>query len=79
MRGVIHMRTEHLAPDDLLVAAKVEFDPELSMAELALAIDGVEVAMRRAVPIARLAFIEPDVLASVLTTSRARRTLAAND
>ena len=62
VRGVIHMRTEHLAPDELLVAAKVEFDPELTMAELALAIDGVEVAMRRAVPIARLAFIEPDVL-----------------
>jgi hypothetical protein len=32
------------------------------MAELARAIDGVEVAMRQAVPIARLAFIEPDVL-----------------
>ncbi len=62
VRSVIHMRTEHLAPDDLLVAAKVEFDPELTMAELARAIDGVEVAMRQAVPIARLAFIEPDIL-----------------
>jgi cation diffusion facilitator family transporter len=62
VRSVIHLRTEHLAPDDLLVAAKVEFDPTLSMAELAAAIDAVEVELRRAVPIARLAFIEPDVL-----------------
>ena len=62
VRGVIHMRTEHLGPDELLVAAKVEFDPELSMAELAAAIDGAEVALRRAVPIARLVYIEPDVL-----------------
>jgi cation diffusion facilitator family transporter len=62
VRSVIHMRTEHLAPDDLLVAAKVEFDPELTMTELASAIDGVEVEIRRVVPIARLAFIEPDIL-----------------
>ena len=36
---LIHMRTEHLGPDELLVGAKIEFAPELSAPELAAAID----------------------------------------
>ncbi|MBS1846735.1 MAG: cation transporter [Actinobacteria bacterium] len=58
---VIHLRTEHLGPDDLLVAAKVEFDHELSYVELSHAIDRVERHVREAEPAARLLFIEPDV------------------
>ena len=30
VRSVIHMKTEHLSPEELLVAAKVEFDPVLA-------------------------------------------------
>jgi len=37
---VIHMLTQHLGPEELLVGARVEFDPALSMAELADTIDG---------------------------------------
>ena len=44
---VIHIRTEHLGPEELLVAAKLEFDGELSMRELADVINEVEAAMRR--------------------------------
>ncbi len=58
---LIHVRTEHLGPDEILVAAKVEFDDRLSFAELATAIDGVEDRVRAAVPPARLIYIEPDV------------------
>jgi cation diffusion facilitator family transporter len=58
---LIHMRTEHLGPDELLVAAKVEFDPRLSMPQLALAIDDAEANIRRAVPVARLIYLEPDI------------------
>jgi cation diffusion facilitator family transporter len=57
----IHLRTEHLGPDDIVVAAKVEFDHTLTFEELADAINGVERAIRAAEPGARLVFIEPDV------------------
>src|SRR4051794_2532146 len=39
---LIHLRTEHLGPDELLVAAKLEFSPELTMLELADVVDEVE-------------------------------------
>jgi cation diffusion facilitator family transporter len=61
VRQLIHMRTEHLGPDELLVAAKVEFDRALSVPELALAIDATEANIRRAVPVARLIYLEPDI------------------
>jgi cation diffusion facilitator family transporter len=61
VRRLIHLKTQHLGPDELLVAAKLEFNPGLSTTELAEAIDGAEAALRRAVPIARVVYIEPDV------------------
>lgn len=61
VRHLIHLRTEHLAPDQLLVAAKVDFAPTLTVADLAATIDSVEVRIRAAVPTARFIFIEPDV------------------
>ena len=61
VRTCIHLRTEHLGPDDILVAAKVEFDLDLSVTELAQTIDDVEAAIRAVEPRARLIFIEPDV------------------
>ncbi len=62
---LIHLRTEHLGPEDLLVAAKLEFDTGLSVAELAGAIDDVERRVRTAVPEARLMYVEPDVHRSI--------------
>ena len=61
VREVIHLRTEHLGPDDLLVAAKIEFDHALSYEGLSDAIDRVEGAVRSVEPAARLMFIEADV------------------
>jgi cation diffusion facilitator family transporter len=61
VRRLIHMRTQHLGPDDVLVAAKLEFDSTLSFAALAAAIDGAEAQLRAAYPAARLVFIEPDL------------------
>lgn len=58
---VIHLRTEHLGPDDVLVAAKIEFSPHLNMQELATAIDNAEACVRGAYPRARIIFIEPDI------------------
>jgi cation diffusion facilitator family transporter len=61
VRRVIHLRTEHLGPDDLLVVAKLEFDHDLSFDQLADAIDEAERELREVVPIAHLVYIEPDV------------------
>jgi cation diffusion facilitator family transporter len=59
---VIHLRTEHLGPEELLVAAKLEFDGELTIRELADVINGVESAVRTEVPEARVIYLEPDVV-----------------
>jgi cation diffusion facilitator family transporter len=61
VRRLIHLRTEHLGPDELLVAAKVDFDPDLSFAELARTIDAVEVEIRAAVDCDVVIYLEPDV------------------
>ena len=44
-----------------IVATKVEFDADLTMADLATTIDELEVDIRAAEPRATLIFIEPDV------------------
>ncbi len=69
VRGVIHMKTQHIGPDELIVAAKVEFDPTITMAELAEAINTAEQAVRADVPIAKLVYIEPDIRRSTADTS----------
>jgi cation diffusion facilitator family transporter len=59
--SIIHLRTMHLGPDDLLLAAKVDFDHSLSVAQLARAIDQAEMALRAAVPKTTTIYIEPDI------------------
>ena len=58
---IIHLRTEHLGPEEMLVGTKVEFMHELTVAEVAGAIDRVERSIRAGVPAARIIFVEPDV------------------
>jgi cation diffusion facilitator family transporter len=58
---VIHMRTQHLGPDQLLVAAKLEFDAQLSISDLARVIDEAEASVRARVPIAVRIYLEPDL------------------
>jgi cation diffusion facilitator family transporter len=58
---VIHMRTLHLGPDELLVAAKVAVRHDETAGEVARAIDAAEERVRAAVPIARVIYLEPDV------------------
>lgn len=59
---VIHLRTLHLAPDELLVAAKIAVNHDDTAAEVARAIDEAEARVRTAVPIARVIYLEPDIL-----------------
>lgn len=58
---LIHMKTLYLGPDELLVAAKVGFDSDEPLGEVAMAIDAVEERIRAAVPTARVVYLEPDI------------------
>jgi cation diffusion facilitator family transporter len=66
---IIHLRTQHIGPDEMLVAAKVEFRHDLDVERLADIVDEVEVRVREAVPTATLIFIEPDVYRAGLDAS----------
>ncbi|MDQ3354351.1 MAG: cation transporter, partial [Actinomycetota bacterium] len=61
VKRLIHLRTQHLGPDELLVAAKVELDGHLSFSQVAAAIDVAESRLREAVPEARVVYLEPAV------------------
>ena len=61
VKGIIHLRTQHIGPDELLVGAKLAFDNALDVAGLATAINDVEHRVREAVPTARVIYIEPDI------------------
>lgn len=58
---VIHMRTLHLGPEELLVAAKIAVQQNETAAEVAAAINAAEERIRAAVPIARVIYLEPDI------------------
>ncbi|NKQ58024.1 cation diffusion facilitator family transporter [Amycolatopsis sp. K13G38] len=58
---VIHIRTQYLGPEELLVAAKLALTPNLALAEVAQAIDDAEARVRAKVPNARLIYLEPDL------------------
>lgn len=58
---VIHLRTMHLGPDELLVGAKISVARGASGAEIARSIDDAEARIRGAVPTARVIYLEPDI------------------
>ena len=58
---VIHLRTVHVGPDELLVAAKIAISQSETAAGIAAGINEAELALRAAVPTARYVFIEPDL------------------
>ena len=59
--SVIHMRTLHLGPDEILVAAKVAVQHDDTAAGIAGAIDEAERRIREGVPAARVIYLEPDL------------------
>jgi cation diffusion facilitator family transporter len=58
---IIHMKTLHLGPEELLVAVKIAVPRAERAEDLAAHIDETEVRIREAVPIARVIYIEPDI------------------
>jgi cation diffusion facilitator family transporter len=67
VQRVIHIRTQYLGPDELLVAAKIALDPQLGLSEIASAIDDAEQRIRDKVHTARLIYLEPDLDRSLTT------------
>jgi len=59
--SVIHMRTQHLGPEELLVAVKIAVRHDDTAASIARAIDDAEARIRAAEPIARVIYLEPDL------------------
>lgn len=58
---VIHIKTQYLGPEELLVAAKIALLPGLPLEQVAHSIDEAEKHVREAVPEARVIYLEPDL------------------
>ncbi|HEY3894774.1 MAG TPA: cation diffusion facilitator family transporter [Pseudonocardiaceae bacterium] len=58
---VIHLKTQYLGPDELLIAAKIAVPATMPTIEVARIIDLAEVRVRGAVPAARMIYLEPDL------------------
>ena len=61
VQRVLHIRTQYIGPEELLVAAKIALTPGLPVEDVARAIDEAEARVRAAVPEARLIYLEPDL------------------
>lgn len=59
--NIIHLRTQHLGPNEILVATKLDFGRDIPTDELAKRIDKVEERIRSDNPDVGLVFIEPDI------------------
>lgn len=58
---IIHLKTMHLGPEELLVAAKISMGSSETGEQIAQGIDDAEQRIRAAVPIARVIYLEPDI------------------
>jgi cation diffusion facilitator family transporter len=58
---VVHIKTQYLGPDELLIGAKIALAPGLRLEDVAQAIDDAEQRIRAAVPEARIIYLEPDL------------------
>jgi divalent metal cation (Fe/Co/Zn/Cd) transporter len=58
---LIHLRTQYLGPEELLVGAKIALAAETDLATVATTINAAEAAIREAVPAAQLIYLEPDL------------------
>ncbi|WP_028850048.1 cation diffusion facilitator family transporter [Thermocrispum municipale] len=67
---VIHIKTQYIGPEELLVAAKLALKPRLQLPEVARAIDQAEARVRAKVPAARLIYLEPDLDRELLAESK---------
>jgi cation diffusion facilitator family transporter len=60
LEQLLEMRTQHLSPDELLVAMKVRLRGDLTFREVADVINRIEARIRDRVPKAQMIYVEPD-------------------
>jgi cation diffusion facilitator family transporter len=58
---IIHMKTLHMGPEEILVAAKISVAAHANAADVAETIDRAEVAIREAEPMVTSLYLEPDI------------------
>lgn len=58
---VQHLRTQHMGPSELLVAARIHFNDSLTAEQTAVAIDELHDQITREIPIAKAIYLEPDL------------------
>ena len=58
---LIHIRTQYLGPEELLVGAKIALAADTDLATVAATIDAAEEAVRAAVPAVTVIYLEPDL------------------
>jgi cation diffusion facilitator family transporter len=66
--GIIHLKTLHLGPEELLVAAKIAVEEAGTGVQIAQAIDAAEKRVRSSVPIATVIYLEPDIYSAAKET-----------
>jgi len=62
VQSLIHAKTLYLGPDELLVAAKIGLAPSSTLRDVSAVIDSIEYDIRAAVPVARVIYLEPDIV-----------------
>jgi cation diffusion facilitator family transporter len=67
VQRVIHIKTQYLGPEELLVAAKIALAPGLPLESVAATIDAAEAQVRERVPEARIIYLEPDLDRATVT------------
>ena len=60
--SLIHIKTLYLGPEELMVAAKFAVGKKATAQDIAKTIDDAEMMIRKAVPAARVIYLEPDIL-----------------
>ncbi|HEY0688824.1 MAG TPA: cation transporter, partial [Kribbella sp.] len=61
LQRLIHIKTLHIGPEEVLVAAKIGVAPTADAAVVAETIDAAERAIRAAEPMAVHIYLEPDI------------------
>jgi len=61
VRRIIHLRTLHLGPEELLVVAKIGIRADDEGSDIVATIDDAEARVRTAVPTAKVIYLEPDI------------------
>jgi cation diffusion facilitator family transporter len=62
---VIHIRSLHLGAEDILLAIKAEFNPQLNAKQICILINGIESELRARYPQINKIFIEPDIFRKI--------------